>query len=352
VVAYHGSRSPKATNAWSGAGLFNNASSWRNYDWSKITTVALFASLEGDEGFELLCTAHQHGVRVLPWSQSAFGNPSPIAVLYEEYRYKYKDTVPIFHNKTAVDANAAASAQFVVDNGFDGILLDAEGLSALTPASMQQLRGDLVHWAKQLRSELTKVLPGSLLTWTTGQNATQGNLTVYDYRSINDHVDFFQPMEYCNSGAVSMPNTRAHQIYYSSRSNAPIWTLNMTVTDYAKFGIKPQKLVMLLPWFGSDFRCAGVFNCSRVIWVPRNASWFGGQCGQAVDGQPGYSQALAIYENRSSIGYSTGSQIWDIESEVSRILVSADPHPSNDWLVPFRSLHLVNPTTRRTISSG
>ena len=64
VVAFHGSRSPKAgTNAWSPLGLYNNASMWRTYDWNKVTTVALFAELEGNEGYELLCTAHRHNVR-------------------------------------------------------------------------------------------------------------------------------------------------------------------------------------------------------------------------------------------------------------------------------------------------
>ena len=314
VVAYHGATVPKKRNAWSGAGLFNNGSSWRNYDWTKVTTIGLFAELDGDEGYELLCTAHKHGVRVLPWSGPAFGHANPIAALYDEYRYKYKDTVAVFHNKTAVDANAAASVKFVVENGFDGILLDAEGLSALTPATTLQLRGDLVHWVAKLRSELNIALPGSLLTWTTDQNATHGNDTVYSFADLGKYVDFFQPMEYCNAGAVPMPNSLPHRIRYSSRSNDPIWALTQTVQDYARFGIGPEQIVMLLPWFGADFRCLGSQNCSRVAWVPHDPTWWGGQCGQAVDGGPGYSQALNIYHNRSSIGHSTGPLLWDSDS--------------------------------------
>ena len=64
MVAFHGARSPKvAPNAWSPLGLYNNASMWRTYDWSKVTTIALFAELDGAEGYELLCTAHRHNVR-------------------------------------------------------------------------------------------------------------------------------------------------------------------------------------------------------------------------------------------------------------------------------------------------
>jgi hypothetical protein len=30
--------------------LYNNASMWRTYDWDKVTTIALFAELQGPEG--------------------------------------------------------------------------------------------------------------------------------------------------------------------------------------------------------------------------------------------------------------------------------------------------------------
>jgi hypothetical protein len=99
--------------------------------------------------------------------------------------------VPVFHNRTAVAANVAASVSFVLESGFDGILLDAEGLSALTPADTAQLRTDLVLWAGSLRAELTRVLPGSMFTWTTDNNATHGNATVYDMAGLNQHLDLF-----------------------------------------------------------------------------------------------------------------------------------------------------------------
>ena len=280
-------------------GLYNNSSMWRTYDWEKVTTIALFAELEGPvrtqrlsasracsgtitvhlwmgscvgcvlqttrrqtapaaticadvdcqgvpgavigsvclcsvghsrvllldpstrraralsspadvrsagdvaavttqrpEGYALLCKAHQHNVRVLPWSAAAFGQASPIAALYEAYRYKWKDTVPVYHNRSAVAANVAASVSFVVDSGFDGILLDAEGLSALTPAATAELRTDLVAWAGLLREGLARALPGSMLTWTTDNNATRANATVYDMAGLAQHLDLFLPMEY------------------------------------------------------------------------------------------------------------------------------------------------------------
>lgn len=83
VVAYHGSRSNTnstgrgALPAWSATGVppANNGN-WSSFDWSKVTTIGLFAPLEGPDGWDLLCTAHQHNVRVLPWAAAAFGRPS------------------------------------------------------------------------------------------------------------------------------------------------------------------------------------------------------------------------------------------------------------------------------------
>ena len=66
-------------------------------------------------------------------------------------------------------------------------------------------------------------------------------------------------MEYCNSGDVAMPNMHPDtgRIMYSSRANMAIYDIPLTLTTYAKFGIPPEKIAIILPWFGSDFRCAG-----------------------------------------------------------------------------------------------
>lgn len=320
VVAYHGGHDPKTANAWSAAGIYNNGSLWRSYDWSKVTTIGLFADMDGLEGWRLLCTAHKHRVRVLPWSGvGTGGRPNPIAQPYEAYRYQHRE---VFSNRSYVDAHATASAAFVVSCGFDGILLDAEGLHGVPQdpvGSLPRLRTGLVYWAARLRQELDRALPGSLLTWTVGQNATSDDVVrrSYDYLALSKYIDFFQPMEYCNSGDVGLGGRLPRQIYYSSRSNDPLYTLNMTVHTYRSLGIATQQLVMLLPWFGSDFLCASRTNCSRLVWVARDPAWFGGQCGQAIDGGPSYGQALAILSNSTTLGYSVTERMWDDASKTN-----------------------------------
>jgi hypothetical protein len=330
VVAYHGSehRARKPPNAWSATGVFNNGSKWRTYDWTKVTSIGLFAAMSGAEGWDLLCTAHKHNVRVLPWSGEAWGRANPIVQPYEAYRYSH---VEVFSNHSHIDANAKQAAAFVVASGFDGILLDAEGLradSATMPAGAEgRLRKGLVYWASRLRNELDSALPGAVLTWTVNSNATAGDTVgkTYDYTNLSPSMDFFQPMEYCLSGDVPVlavglgptaaAHARSHRIYYSSRSNDPLWSLNQTVQTFAALGIDKRKLVLLLPWFGSDFVCASTTNCSELVWSPQDPAWFGGQCGQALDGGPSLGQALALHQNATALGHSVADSIsWDAAS--------------------------------------
>ena len=248
VFAYHGSEKTQPPNAWSGAGAFNNGSSWRTYDWTKVTSIGLFATMTGAEGWDLLCTAHKHGVRVLPWSGMAWGKPNPIVEPYRAYRYQHRE---VYSNTTYIDQNAKLAAAFVISSGFDGILLDAEGLrpySAFPAGAYGRLRTGLVYWVSRLRTELDKVLPGGILTWTVDSNATRADKIgrTYDFAGLAQAgVDYFQPMEYCLSGDTPMTGRRPHHIYYTSRSNDPIWTLNETVQSFAKYGINASRLVML-----------------------------------------------------------------------------------------------------------
>jgi hypothetical protein len=197
VVAYHGSNSPKrGPNAW--PGLQNNGSNWRTFDWNKVTSIGLFATMNGSESWDLLCTAHKHGVRVLPWSGPAWGQSNPIVEPYELYRYQHLE---VYANETYIAANAKLAASFVVSSGFDGVLLDAEGLrpySTMPVGAAERLRKGLVFWASRLRAELDNVLPGGILTWTVDSNATRADSKVdrtYDFAGLSLYMDFFQPMQ-------------------------------------------------------------------------------------------------------------------------------------------------------------
>ena len=126
---------------------------------------------------------------------------------------------------------------------------------------------------------------------------------------------FVSAVLYCNSGAQPMPHKGPYHFIYSSRSNSPIYMIQMSMNSYVALGIPRSKIVMLLAWFGSDFLCADA-ECSAVL--PNEATGTQGGCGQAVDGGPGYSQAMAILHNQTELGNSTAAaSTWDEDTATS-----------------------------------
>ena len=112
-------------------------------DWAKVTAVADYSW-----GFanETLCTAHQHGVRVLAFNQLAM---SP---LFSPKFYSHT-------NETAMDAWIKHATTFVFDRGMDGIMLDIEGAKGVTTEDFQR-------FGCKLRAALHALIPGAALTWS------------------------------------------------------------------------------------------------------------------------------------------------------------------------------------------
>ena len=112
-----------------------------------------------------------------------------------------------------------------------------------------------------------------------------------------------------------MPHRGPYRFIYSSRSNSPLYMIKMSMDSYVALGIPRSKIVMLLAWFGSDFLCANA-ECSSVL--PNTGTGTQGGCGQAVDGGPSYSQAMAILHNQTELGNSTAAaSIWDEDTATS-----------------------------------
>lgn len=323
VFAYHSSGDVgRPPNAWAAAGLANNGSSWRSYNWTKVTSIGLFGEINGVEGWDLLCTAHRNNVRVLlPWYQTVRGQPNPVIEPYNAYRLEHRE---VYTNQTYIAANAKQVASFVVSNGYDGILIDAEELRpspGMAKGAYGRLRTGIVFWISRLRAELDIKLPNAMLTWTVDSNATNADPPkkhTIDFAALSPYVDFFQPMMYCLSGDTPIAGAFPRRIYHTSRSNDPIWSLNLTAQTFAKVGVDRSKLVTVLPWFGSDFTCTSLVSCDELVLTARDTKWFGGQCGQGTDGGPSLGQALALFANETALGRSLSTELsWDEPSATS-----------------------------------
>jgi hypothetical protein len=176
---------------------------------------------------QLYCDAHKNGVKVLEWSEKNWnGSQCGVTQLYSWCR----ENSPQAYNSTAILEWAESSATCIAATGFDGVMLDAEGAYTVTHP---KLRAAVTAGVCALKSALNKALPGSVLYWTVDT----GNY--FDYKTMIDKqcVDMFLDMDYC------LCNT-------DSRANAPLERVNRTAEIFKGFGVPPEKLGIIFPWFG------------------------------------------------------------------------------------------------------
>ena len=359
VIAYPGS-----------FGLYGQfGSDWRQWDWSKVTTVALYSNLGNrqqgchtrEQGncsssatmtnyccldAELLCTAHAHGARVITWDSGIGGcdywdqipghppgpgtcaSPSPrnmIAGFYE--RLRDNPTAPSTTDPAAIRSWAKTSAAWIAANGFDGVLLDIEGVMDHGSA----FRSAITEGFCDLRQELEKVIPGALLTLTAADTPffsgfygiSQPPFGSLDLAAIDKCIDFWQPGIYCTCTGTPYSNaTMQIPADTYGRSNAPLPVLENMLRTWGAAGIPPERLSILFPWFNCDFACKDD-SCADVVTGPplQLDPSKGDACGLPAaafdptvslvgpDGGPGYNEVLQLMQKRvSNITHDTARQ--------------------------------------------
>ncbi|XP_053775935.1 di-N-acetylchitobiase [Desmodus rotundus] len=191
---------------------------WKSYDWSQITTVALFGKYDS----ELMCYAHSNGARVVLKGDVSL-----------------KDIIdPKFRTSWIAQQVNLAKTQYM-----DGINIDIEQeVNCSTPeydalTALVQETADAFH----------REIEGSQVTFDVAWSPKCIDRRCYNYTGIADACDFLFVMSYDERSQVWSECTAA--------ANAPY---NQTLTaydDYIKMGINPKKLVMGLPWYGYDYTC-------------------------------------------------------------------------------------------------
>lgn len=337
-------------------GLYGQfGSDWRQWDWTKITTVALYVNLGSTEqgcqtneqghcdspgpccvDAELMCTAHAHGARVITWFSSIGACPSDILnqsgtcsalrnpIVEWPTQLRVAPTDPHTTNPARVQEWANLSARFIVDNGFDGVLLDIEGVAD----HGQEFRDAITSGFCTMREQLTAVLPGSLLTFTaaatpyfTGfHGLTPEPYGALDLQAIDKCIDFWQPGMYCTcSGEPFSNETMDYPPGVVSRGQNPMQGLENMLSVWGAQGIPPSRLSILFPWFNCDFLCEDEL-CTRTVngpmlnLDPREVFLRANPCGLPAaafdpslapsmvgpDAGPGYNQVLELLERKIS----------------------------------------------------
>lgn len=227
-----------------GPAIYNgSASEWGLWDWDAVTTVVTGAIVGGDEpenwntgtwcldhychniSQELLCHAHERGVRVVgftywPW------NTSPQA---------WGQLANATKRRLWIEGAVATAVHL----GLDGYNVDIE---AQTNAS---LRDSLTSLTCELRAALTAAIPGATLSFDLNIGGPSGG--GYDYQGLANCLDTLTLMAYCMVDPVA--GTMLHH------ANAPLPSVLGGLAWYRQHGIPLAKLDVALPWFGYDYLC-------------------------------------------------------------------------------------------------
>lgn len=187
---------------------------WTSLDWSVVTTVAWFGG--GDPAAQDICLAHSHGARVVLHSDlSAISGSISNATA----------------RAAAVQNQLAHAQQLQVD----GLNLDIEGYSGD--------RAALTAYVQELSSALKAGLPHAHISFDLAvhPNGQTGN---YDHAALAGVLDYIIPMAYDEDWGSLTP-----------QATSPLPALAASIKEYAGLGVRPEKLLYALPWYGGVWPC-------------------------------------------------------------------------------------------------
>ena len=204
-------------------------SNWRHYNWTHLTTIALFG---GDLDNDMLCFAHSQGVRVV-WGVGFSASQ--------------------LNNASAREGWVSQTVAQVVGTLTDGVNVDIE--NPIAAGSEQE--HNLGVLLQDLRTALTTASPLFQLTFDVAWRPGGVDGRNYNYSRIMEVCDFVVIMDYDTRSQVFPPHPCI------AGPNAPI---NTEVTGINEFialvrgghgGAARKKLVLGVPWYGYDYTCIG-----------------------------------------------------------------------------------------------
>ncbi|KAM7097382.1 di-N-acetylchitobiase isoform 1-T1 [Molossus nigricans] len=226
---------------------------WKNYDWSHITTVAVFGKYDS----ELMCHAHSKEARV---------------VLKGEVTLK--DIIdPDFRASWIAQQVTLATTQYM-----DGININVEEEVNCSSPEYDALTALVKETADSFHHEIE----GSQVTFDVPWSPKCVDRRCYNYRGIADACDFLFVMSYNVQSQIWSECIAA--------ANAPYNKIITAFDDYIQLGINPKKLVMGHPWFGYDYTCLNLSE-DNVCNIT-HASFRGAPCSDAAGRQLPYKEIM------------------------------------------------------------
>ncbi|XP_038649583.1 di-N-acetylchitobiase-like [Scyliorhinus canicula] len=199
---------------------------YQHYDWSKITAVVITHRYNR----RLLCAAHEHNVRVI-----------------------MQDNIPsnALRNHDATKEWIRQQVFIAKASFFDGIYL--EQLQKIKPGTQEY--GAMTQLINETARVFHRAIPGSQVSIKVPWSPHCGDGPCYDYVPIARSCDFLFVM------SVHMQSEMGDECF--AKANAPYDYTYSGLSAYINLGIDSRKLVMGVPWYGSDYRCKHFYEPGR-----------------------------------------------------------------------------------------
>ncbi|XP_043855607.1 di-N-acetylchitobiase [Dromiciops gliroides] len=269
---------------------------WKSYDWSQITTVAVFGKYDP----ELLCFAHSRGSRVV-----------------------LKGDVPLKNiiEPTLREAWIMKQLKLAKNQHMDGINIDIE--QDVEESSPEYYA--LTALVKETTEAFHREIEGSQVTFDVAWSPKCIDKRCYDYKGIADSCDFLFVMSYDEQSQIWTECIAA--------ANAPYNQTLMGYESYLKMNIDPKKLVMGVPWYGYDYPCLNLSE-DHICTLPK-VPFRGAPCSDAAGRQVTYKAIMG--QVSSSI---SGSQ-WNTQQQAPYYnYKDADGHFHQVWYDNPKSISL------------
>ena len=258
-------------------GFVTNNRNWREYNWSSITTLALFTSFDDQEMYDLMCFAHSKRVRVvlagLGFDVSQLGNASARASWINNY--------------------VLQAQKFYLD----GINIDFEQPIEKDSNDLSFLTGFVKETYDAFKNRSSDYQVSFDVSWSP--DCINGHC--YDYTGLASYTDFLVIMAYDERDMVW------RQPCIAGPNSAPYATF-FGIKEYIRLGIPSEKLVLGLPWYGYDYTCL-TLSTDNVCQI-KPVSRVGAPCSDAGSSQVNYCDIVEKFLPNSTSGrvYNTSSQ--------------------------------------------
>lgn len=243
-------------------------SNWKFYPWDVLTTVALFG---GVPPVEMVCHAHEHGVRVVtgaPYPSSELGN----------------DT---YLNATFIPSMIASVESIYAD----GCNFDFE--DPLSPEQAPQLTRVVALTAAALKARFGSAFQVTIdVAWSP--NCIDGRC--YDYRALADATDFSFVMAYDMRSQVFLPPGQP----CLAGPNSPLPLVAQGLANFTALGIPPGRLVLGTPWYGYVYPCVGDLPPSTLDCPIVSVPFRGANCSDAAGREYDYSWIMETASSRNA----------------------------------------------------